>query len=133
MTVGDDSLPVKLTLLFFLSLQVAVASIFHYRMIDRLAETIETGSRPWVDDERLRKRMRLLFVFALYRLPRRLSSHQPRWGGFGGRGWPECVQLDQGYATVASSVDSTGASKIMPTAESWTRATRRSPRLGGVG
>ena len=45
-TVRDDSLPVKLTLSFVLSLQVAVASIaiFHYRMIDRLTKTIETGS-----------------------------------------------------------------------------------------
>ena len=34
-------------------------------------------------------------------------SLQPCRRGFSGRGWPECVQLDQGYATVASLDDST--------------------------
>ena len=56
-----------------------------------------------------------------------------RWRGFGGRGWQECVQLDQGYAPVVSTVDSTGASKIMPTAELSPQANFPHPGLvGGV-
>ena len=31
---------------------------------------------------------------------------RPRRRGLGGRGWPKCVQLDQGYAAVVSAVDS---------------------------
>ena len=33
------------------------------------------------------------------------SSPRPLRSGFNGRGWSECVQLDKGYATVASSFD----------------------------
>ena len=34
------------------------------------------------------------------------SSLRPRRRGLGGRGWPECVQLEKGYASVVLAVDS---------------------------
>ena len=51
--------------------------------------------------------------------------------GFGGRGWPECVQIDRGYAPSTSLDDSARASKIMPTAKLSPQANFRSSGIVG--
>ena len=62
---------------------------------------------------------------------RPFSSLRPCRRGLKGRGWPECLELDQGSVPVVSAVDLTGASKIMPTAELTPQVNFRRPSLAG--